>query len=83
MDTSSGIKKKFKSIFELLSQEQKLENAIMKVVCNSLTTITSYQHTGFYFLCSVYCWYYFFSTVRKISRDSFNLSVGESSKVPS
>lgn len=42
MDTSLGIKKHVKGLLELLSQEQKLENARMTVVHNSFTTITSY-----------------------------------------
>lgn len=49
MDTSLGIKKYVKSILELLSQEQKLENAIMKVVRNSFTTITSIKTKDFIF----------------------------------
>lgn len=49
MDTSLGIKKYVKSILELLSQEQKLENAIMKVVHNSFTTITSIKTKDFIF----------------------------------
>lgn len=48
MDASLGIKKYVKSILELLSQEQKLENAIMKVR-NSFTTITSIKTKDFIF----------------------------------
>lgn len=48
-DTSLGRKKHLKSILELLSQEQKLENSIMKDVHNSLSTITSCYTKDFIF----------------------------------